>query len=54
MNLINNSITTRKRIEAPKIQSKSTNKKKIAFCGKHKNVSMAIFPLKILRIRISE
>ena len=53
MDLINNFTTTGKKIEALKIQSKSTNKK-IAFCGKHKNVMMAIFPLKILGIRISE
>ena len=53
MDLINNFTTTGKKIEALKIQSKSTNKK-IAFCGKHKDVMMAIFPLKILGIRISE
>ena len=53
MDLINNFTTTGKKIEALKIQSKSTNKK-IAFYGKHKNVMMAIFPLKILGIRISK
>ena len=54
MDLINNFATTGKKIEALKIQIKSKKKKKNAFCGKHKNVMMAIVPLKILRIRISK
>ena len=54
MDLINNFATTGKKKSGPADPEKKHTLKRNAFCGKHKNITIAIFSLKILRIRISE